>query len=33
MGKAGRDKVERDYTLQANAPRLEKLLSDAAGEV
>lgn len=30
MGTAGRAKVERDYTVQVNAPRLAALLRDAA---
>jgi glycosyltransferase involved in cell wall biosynthesis len=32
MGAAGRAKVERDYTIQVNAPRLANLLRAAAGQ-
>jgi glycosyltransferase involved in cell wall biosynthesis len=31
MGEAGRARVEREYSLQVNAPRLAALLRDAAG--
>ena len=33
MGAAGRAKVERDYTIQANAPRLAAMLRAAAGQL